>query len=262
MIIDFHTHYYPEKIVAKAMASVQGLMTPAINGGRNDLLQSMQKNQVDISVLLPLVNTPANCMGVNTWAKNESRDGIIALGSIHPADPDVMEHLDMLHDMGFAGLKVHPEYQNFKFDEERYFPVWERCAELGFFILTHCGFDIKFSAPFKTDPEGLAAFHHRFPELKLVLAHLGGLKMYDEVEKFLVGEDVFLDLAFIGPEEITAERLTKIIRRHGADKILFGSDSPWYGQADGIAFVKSLDLTEEEKNRIFSGNARKLLKLN
>lgn len=261
MIIDFHTHYYPDKIVDRAMASVNGLMTPAIGGSRRDLLDSMRQSGVDVSVLLPLVNTPANCMGVNTWAKNESYDGIISLGSIHPADPDVFEHLEILRGMGFAGLKVHPEYQDFKFDEERYLPVWQRCAELGFFVLTHCGFDIKFAPPFKTTPRELAEFHRRVPELTLVLAHLGGLKMYDEVEKYLVGEDVCLDLAFIGPEEIAPERLENIIRRHGADRVIFGSDSPWYGQKQAVASLRSLGLSEADKEKIFSGNARKLLHL-
>ena len=156
---------------------------------------------------------------------------------------------------------MHPEYQHFRFDEERLFPVWEKCEKLGLFVVTHAGWDAMYDPPYHSDPESLAKFHRRFPGLRLVLAHLGGMAMWDAVEKYLAGMEVYLDLAMVAREYITPEQLTRIIRAHGAEKILFGTDSPWYDQKKQLDFIRSLPLSSEEQERIFYRNAAELLKL-
>ena len=57
------------------------------------------------------------------------------------------------------------------------------------------------------------------------------------------------------------EQLVRIIRKHGAGKILFGTDCPWSGQKESIARIEGLPLSEEEKALIFGENAKKLLEL-
>ena len=89
---------------------------------------------------------------------------------------------------------------------------------------------------------------------------MGGLGQYDLVEKYLVGLPVYLDLAFM-LETIEQTQLLTMIRSHGADKILFASDSPWQDQRRYIDLLESLPLTEEEKAQILYKNASKLLKL-
>ena len=56
-------------------------------------------------------------------------------------------------------------------------------------MLTHAGADIAYTAPFHSDPERLAAFHRRYPELTFIIAHLGSYQMWDAVERELLGED-------------------------------------------------------------------------
>ena len=261
MIIDFHTHFYPEKIRARAMASVNGKFVPATDGGRAALVRSMEANGIDLSVGLPLVNTPRNARGVNAWAVMENHGPIRMLGSLHPEDPDWRESLDFIVDHGLPGIKLHPEYQLFMFSDERFFPIWEACEKAGLFLLTHAGFDINFPAPFKTDPEKLAAFHHRFPGLELVLAHLGSMSMWDDVEKYLVGLPVWFDTAMLDEHWIDPAQLLRIIRNHGADRILFGTDSPWMDQANPLALLRSLPLAPAELDAILGGNAARLLRL-
>ncbi len=261
MIIDFHTHMYPEKIRERAMAAIPPPYRPAIDGSRAGLIRSMEINGIDLSLNLPLVNTPRNARGVNARAQMENHGPIRMLGSLHPEDPAWKENLQWVCDQGMPGLKLHPEYQLFTFDDERFFPIWEACEEKGLFILTHAGFDICFQPPFKTDPEKLAAFHKRFPGLTLVLAHLGGMKMWDDVEKYLAGLPVYLDTAMIDENWITPEQMTRIIRKHGADRILFGSDSPWMDQGSSLRFLRSLDLTDKEKAAVLGENAAGLLKI-
>lgn len=261
MVIDFHTHCYPEKVVAKALGAVQGRLKPATDGTRSGLIASMREAGIDYSLALALVNNPANTAGVNRWAAAENRAPVFFTGSIHPADPAPVATLESIARAGLKGIKLHPEYQQFEFSEERLFPLWERCIELGIFVVTHAGYDIMFPPPWHTDPERLAAFHRRFPELRLVLAHLGSMTMWDEVEKYLVGLPVSFDLAFLTPDYIDPARLVRIIRRHGAERILFGTDSPWCSQKEQLDFIRSLPLTREELELILWKNAATLLEL-
>ena len=94
----------------------------------------------------------------------------------------------------------------------------------------------------------------------LVAAHLGGWAQWDDVERYLVGTNINLDTAYIRLF-IPPEQCLRIIRNHGADKILFGSDSPWEDPADTLKFLQSLNLTEQELALITHQNAQRLLAL-
>ncbi len=262
MIIDFHTHFYPEKVVAKAMERVSSIpeINPATDGTRAGLLASMRRNGIDYSIGLPLVNTPANSRGVNRWAELNSEAPIFLLGSIHPADPEVLENLGLVAAAGFKGIKVHPEYQEFRFSDRTFDSVWRRCAELGLLVLTHAGADVGFPAPWHSNPRELAEFHRRFPELVLVLAHFGSWSMWDEVERELIGLPVYFDTAFL-PGYLEPERMTDLIRRHGVERVLFGTDSPWCDQGEAIKYMQSAGLTPEEYAKIMGQNAASLLNL-
>ncbi len=260
MIIDFHTHYYPDKIVDRAIEHAAQFLktTPATNGTRGALVKSMQKTGIDYSLALPLANTPDNVRGVNRWAQINNQAPVFLLGSIHPRTKNPEKMISQIAAMGFKGVKMHPEFQDFCFEDESLFPIWEACIENDIFVLTHAGGDIAFSSPYRSDPRRLKAFHERFKELKLVLAHLGSWGMWDSVEEFIVGLPVYLDLAFtLG--KINDEQLVRIIRNHGAERVLFGTDSPWCAQDEALKYFQNLPLTESEKDRILGLNAAKFL---
>ena len=88
MIIDFHTHFYPEKIVERALATARekANLEPALDGTQNGLLESMRRSNVDYSVALPLVTQIGKGPGVMKWAKNCDVRPLIMLGSVHPRD--------------------------------------------------------------------------------------------------------------------------------------------------------------------------------
>ncbi|MBU8901164.1 MAG: amidohydrolase family protein [Victivallales bacterium] len=263
MVIDFHTHYYPDKIVERALQNATKFLktAPAIAGTRSALLQSMEEAGIDYSLALPLANTPDNVRGVNKWAQIHNQAPIFLLGSIHPQAKNPEKMISQIAAMGLKGIKMHPEFQNFCFEDESLFPIWEACIENNLFVLTHAGSDIAFSAPYHSDPRRLKAFHKRFKGLKLVLAHLGSMEMWDEVEEFIVGLPLYLDLAFtLG--RVDDEQLIRIIRRHGAERVLFGTDSPWCSQKKALEYFRNLPLTKREKDLILGLNAAKLLDIN
>ena len=260
MLIDFHTHYYPDKIVERALQNATNFLktAPAIAGTRTALLQSMKESGIDYSLALPLANTPDNVRGVNRWAQINNQAPVFLLGSIHPHTKNPKKIISQIAEMGLKGIKMHPEFQNFCFEDESLFPIWEACIENDIFVLTHAGSDIAFSAPYHSDPRRLKTFHKRFKDLKLVLAHLGSMEMWDEVEEFIAGLPLYLDLAFtLG--RVDDEQLIRIIRRHGAERVLFGTDSPWCSQKKALEYFRSLPLTKREKDLILGLNAAKLL---
>ena len=99
--------------------------------------------------------------------------------------------------------------------------------------------------------------HQRFPKLKIAAAHLGGFGMWDEVEETLIGEDVFLDLShtfFWMPNE----RIFRMIRMHGANRILFGTDAPWQNPSNVLSEFLKLPLTDKERRAICCETASEL----
>ena len=95
---------------------------------------------------------------------------------------------------------------------------------------------------------------------KLVLAHMGGNEMWDDVERYLVGQNVYFDTGVI-LNTMPQEQFLRIVHMHGADRILFGTDSPWADQKKFVEILKEMPLEEEERNQIFAGTAVKLLGL-
>ena len=108
---------------------------------------------------------------------------------------------------------------------------------------------------------------------KLVLAHMGGWKDWDTVEKELCGEEVYFDTSFsigayvppegtqLAPEKtkmLPPEQFQRMVCKHGAHKVLFGSDSPWSDQKKAVEQIRSCDFSDDELQMIFYLNAQKL----
>ena len=107
-------------------------------------------------------------------------------------------------------------------------------------------------------PDASLRAHKAVPDMTMVLAHFGGMYKWDDVEKYLVGEDIYFDTAFVGGE-ISDEQYERIIKAHGADKVLLGSDCPWQKTSKEVEYIEKLNLTAEEKELIYFKNAKRLL---
>ncbi len=260
-VFDFHVHCYPEKVAEKAIQAVGPLgLHTYFNGTVAGLLQSMREAGIIGSLNLPLANTPENTRGVNAWAAANNTGPVYSLGSIHPDDPHPAQTLGWIRSLGLKGVKMHPEYQRFKIGKLQYDPIWKGCVEHGLFVLTHAGRDIAFPPPPNSDPASIAALHRRHPNLKLVVAHMGSWGMWQEVEEHLIGLPLYLDLAFtLGLMD--RDQLLRIIRKHGAERVLFGTDAPWQSQKEALDYFLQLPLNDREKELILYRNAAGLLGL-
>lgn len=263
MVIDFHTHIFPEKIAAKTIEQLEKRadVKAATDGTLNGLLASMERCGVDMSIILPVATKPSQFESIQSFAKsvNEQYPGkLISFGGIHPDCEDYKKELDIIHDMGFKGIKIHPDYQGVMIDDIRYMRIIEYASELGLIILTHAGTDIGLPDPVHCPPEKMRKVLDTIKPEKMVLAHYGGWGLWEDVYDFLAGENVWLDTAFIY-DYITEEQFFKILKKHGSGKILFATDSPWSDMAKGIDWIKKLSLPQNVTENILSGNAKRLL---
>lgn len=264
MVVDFHTHCFPEKIAARAMEQLRlrsGILEPLHNGTAEGLAGLQKKGRVDYSVVLNIATNPHQQTSVNNFAISlKEADGIIPFGSVHHDSPDALSELERLAENGIKGVKLHPDYQEFYCDDDKMLPIYEKIGELGLITVFHCGIDMGYPKPVHCDPKRLSQVLPSFGGAPVVAAHFGGLIGWDDTEKYLVGKDVYLDTAYsygMLPPKIA----TPIIKAHGADKILMGSDAPWSNPAHYVEFIECLAISYEEKQAILGGNAQRLLGL-
>ena len=270
MIIDFHTHIFPDQVAAKAIPKLAAghTLVPSTNGTVDGLKASMEKAEIDLSIALPVITDPHQFDSILkfTVSVNESCfdcDGprILSFGGIHPESANYKEQLRAIKNEGLAGIKLHPQYQSMEFDDIRYMRLIYTASELGLIVVTHAGHDVFIpDKPFCT-PDMINHVLDEVAPPKMVLAHMGNNEHYEETLQKLCGRNVYFDTSysFVNmPEEL----FIKIVRAHGVEKILFASDCPWTTQKDGVDKLRNLTaLSEEEKNLIFSKNAVELLGL-
>lgn len=280
MRIDFHTHIFPEAIAARTIAKLEKSARTAsyADGTADGLRASMAQADIDYSVILPVVTRPGQTDTVNRVAidtnDHHEETGLISLGGIHPDNGDYRRILRSLSENGIRGIKLHPVYQQTDFDDIRYMRIIDCACENSLIVVTHAGYDISFPEESQVTPEHILPVLDAVKPDKLVLAHMGGWRCWDEVERNLAGAPVWLDTSFTispirpakdtlrSPEEshtLSLEQFCRIIRKHGCERILFGSDSPWSSQKESVDLLAGSGLTPKECTAILEKNGEKLL---
>ena len=263
MLIDFHTHAFPEKIASRAVDALShgsGGMVPQTDGTLSRLKAEMDNAGVDISVVLSIATNPRQQANVNNFAMEINRDPrIVAFGSVHPDAPDALEELERIADAGLKGVKFHPEYQNFYADDPRMKPIYRKISELGLITTFHAGHDIGFAPPYHCMPEHLLGAL-KWLDTPVVAAHWGGYGAGLEVLDQLCGNNLYFDIS-MGYGCIPRPIAQAILDKHSPDKLLFGSDMPWHRPEWELRLINSLDISPADKEKILWKNAAKLLKL-
>ncbi len=280
MIIDFHTHIFPEAVAAKCMDALSRSSHSMnhLNGTFADLRESREKAGFDYCLNLPVPTKASQVVGIND-SMIENKDtyaeaGILVFGGMHPDFEDYKTEILRLKNAGIKGIKIHPAYQGPQLGDIRYKRIIDCASEQDMCVVTHGGFDISIPdhdyAPISDALEIL----EEVKPTKLVLAHMGAWGDWDNVEKYLCGADCYFDTAFsIGPitlrkdadpadsfeYNMNADQFVRIVRKHGPQKILFGTDSPWENQKQYLDWVCGAGLLGSELDYILWKNAQKLL---
>lgn len=260
MIIDFHTHAFPDTIAAKAIPSLEkaGNITAHTMGTVSSLLASMDLAGIDRSIICSIATKPEQFEAILNWSRQISSDRLIPLPSIHPDDPQCIERVYMVQREGFAGIKMHPYYQNYFLNEERLTPFYEALSDTGLMLVIHCGYDIAYPRIRCADPAGVLSLHNRFPQLRLIATHFGGWNIWDEVEEILIGKKIYMEISF-ALHYLKEEQVVRMLNKHPPEYLLFGSDSPWIDQTECITKLKALPLGNRLLDRILGKNAIQLL---
>lgn len=273
MIIDVHTHIYPEKIAKRAIAKLEANSDiPAkTNGMRDGLLASMKEAGVDYSLLLPVATSPKQVYTINEEAAKTNaaakETGLLSFGGIHPQTQNYKEVLRKIKALGLKGVKLHPDYQDTFFHDISYKRIVAEATELGLYLMVHAGEDIGLSEPIHCRPEHVIELVKETQSDKLILAHMGGWRLWEEVQAKLLDLPVYFDTAFSedyiqGVQGLlTPEHFVSLVREMGTERVLFGTDSPWSDQKEGVEWLRKTKLTEEEKEQIFHGNFERMIGL-
>lgn len=259
-MIDFHTHIFPDQIAEKSIPHLAYVCKtePFTDGKKDGLLHSTIEAGLEYSIILPVVTAPKQFDSIHRFALQFLDGKLISFGGIHPEHDDYKEKLRWIKEQGFKGIKLHPDYQGTYFNDVRYKRIISYASELDLIIITHAGFDPVCPNDIHCTPQMAAEVIDEVKPTKLVLAHMGGNEMADEAERYLVGKNVYFDTSYV-MDKMDTEQFVRMVRNHGADKILFASDSPWAGQKEYVELFQTLPLTKDEKTLIGEKNACNLL---
>lgn len=261
MIVDVHTHIFPDEIAERVVAqlSAAGDVPAYLDGTLAALVDSMDKAGVDVSVVAPVATKASQVKSINDFSASVASRRVIPFGTLHPEFEHFEDEVARMRSLGIRGIKLHPEYQAFHPDDEALFPMYESLARAGLFILFHAGLDVEIPTLHST-PAHFARVHAALPDLVLILAHMGSWRLWDDVEEQLVGKDIYFDTSYIF-DDIDIEQFRRIVAEHGHEKVLFGTDSPWTDQSTEVGRLRDSGLPTSVVDDILGANAAQLFGL-
>lgn len=216
MIIDMHTHCFPDPLAEKAMPMLalrSGNPCPAFDGTASGLKESVLSGGADRAAVLNIATNAHQQKKVNDFAISLLGDSVlIPFGSVHFESPDAISELDRLHDAGIKGIKLHPDYQGFFADDERMFPIYEKIGSLGMITVFHAGVDIGVPDPVHCTPQMLKKILPRFGGAPVIAAHMGGFLLWREAAE-LLGEREYISTPLFPPAQYRRRGLKRALRR-------------------------------------------------
>ncbi len=269
MVIDFHTHIFPEKIALKTIRSLEERSgdTASTDGTVNGLLSHMEASGVTLSVALPVLTKPTQFESVFSFAKSvnetyfNNNSGILSFAGIHPDCEDIDKKMLEIKKAGFKGVKIHPDYQAKFFDDKGYIQILNSANEYDLIVVTHAGVDDGYKdQPVRCTVPLIKKVLKEVKPKKLVLGHFGAHRLWNDVYNELAGENVFFDTA-VTLHRIDKQLFLDIVKKHGSEKVLFATDCPWANMSKFLDLFSSFPLSENEKENILYKNALKLLDL-
>ncbi len=256
MIIDTHTHIFPDTLAPRAISSLSehsGDYKPHTKGTLASLLASMDEAGIHTSWIANIATKPTQTASIISWSKVIAGERIFPLASVYPYSETWKKDLSDLYDAGIRAIKLHPLYQNFYVDAEDLHDFFSMLEKKDIMVVLHAGYDVGFGKKDNAHPARIKTLLERHPSLTLVAAHLGGWNAWTDVLRYLAGSSCYFDTSF--SHETDKTLFESIIEKHGIDRLVFGSDSPWLSQKQQVLFIKSLKMTETDEQKIFFKNA-------
>ena len=279
MIIDCHTHAYSDVDLEALQNKLVLLDGPLamdsphrwrlINRGDVDTLAACEKEAgVDRFVLLPVATRKERVGELNRWSARAARDHpeIIPFATLHPLSSDPLAELEEALALGLKGVKLHSLLQRFDLLEDQSLELLQAVDRAGLPVLLdtlykpglirikpHLKMFENELGPFATSPGQVEAVAKAFPKMPVIAAHMGSLYGWDRVEPLYGLDNVFFDLAYVDRLLEPAQALD-MIRKKGADRVLWGTDTPWREVGPALEWFRRLDLEAGEREMILWQN--------
>jgi predicted TIM-barrel fold metal-dependent hydrolase len=261
-IIDAHAHIYPEKIAAKATETIGvfydiKMEMPA--GTPERLLIEGGRAGISRYVVHSVATTARQVRSINEFIKRETEahPEFIGFITLHQdlSEEEILYEVEWAIENNMRGIKLHPDFQKFNIDDEDAEKFY-RAASDRLPILFHVGDDrYEYSKP-----ERLVKMAKKYPEVNFIAAHFGGYRCWEDSELYRGLNNVYFDTCSSLPF-ISTERAKELIDMHGPDKFFFATDFPMWDATAELERFNKIPLTNEEREMIFSGNIKRLLKL-
>ena len=182
-----------------------------------------------------------------------------------PGDAGADHLRDMVENHWARGIKLHGAAQEFDMSDQRMWPIYEACRDLGIVVVAHSGPDR--GGHHYAEPQAFAGMLKGFPDLKVVIAHLGGGAWQQALGIAQAYPNAYFDLCEIiewtgGTNAPSDQQFAQLIKDIGPERVLMGSDFPWYDLDHTVERVMELPvLSQEEKEGMLGANALRILGL-
>jgi predicted TIM-barrel fold metal-dependent hydrolase len=267
-VIDAHVHVFPKKL----FEAIKGWFEANAwkfnqQGTAEEFIQTQFDRGAAGLVLMSYAHRPGMSRGLNEFMAGlvNRFPHTVGLAAIHPQDEAPREILkNAFEECGLCGVKMHCHVKGTAPDDPLMFPIYETVLEYDGIVNIHAGREPAIDAygldvRAITGAERVEKVLRRFPELKMVIPHMG----MDETERFcaLMEEfpNLYMDTAMVLCRffPVTIDR--RLLIEH-ADRILYGTDYPHipYEMERELKDILAMDLGDDVLNRILFENARKL----
>lgn len=273
MIVDVHSHDFPDALAIRAMAGLCAKTADCLwstgDGTLANHLDHLELAGVDKAVSCPIATRPEQYAPILRRAKGildgaygeRARRMIVPFASVHPDDPDVVPHLEAIAAAGVRGVKFHCYYQGFSLLAPKAVRMFEAIAALGLVVQCHAGGDICWrDTRGLCGPREIEGLLKRCRGLTFIAAHLGGCFGMPEHEvDRLLDCGAYIDTSVLHARWHRDEEM-RLLRTWPTERLLFATDFPWTHAPEAIRWVKSV---REPKDwpAVFGGNACRLLRL-
>ncbi|MGI5874279.1 MAG: amidohydrolase family protein [Bacillota bacterium] len=252
-LIDAHCHIFPDKIAQKASQAIGDfydipMYSPAASLA---LLESGAKIGTDLFMVSSAATIPEQVHSINDFISSQCRRHrqFFGLAAMHYQIPDIEEELDRAVALGLHGVKFHNDFQRYDIDEAGAMDMYRAIAKRGLPVLFHMGDDHRKH----TTAAQLKHVMEEVPDLKVIAAHFGGYRAWDETFILPKSENLRFDTSST-LWTIDYDLAHRIIDHFGVDKFFFGTDFPMWNPEEEMERFKKLALSAEEEDMIFHRN--------
>lgn len=259
MIIDVHCHVWPDHIAPLVLSGRPAGLDPVGDGTVDGLRRVMDAAGIDYGCTLAIANEPRHVARTNEFAGGVDRSRFIPFGTVHTG-LSIDENLRHLEDNGIGAVKFHPNFQGMSLGSPQTLELFAALADKDIVVLAHVGVGSDAAASERGATAHLKAIFAQAPSLRFIACHFGGYHDLAAVKELAVGSPAFLETSWPpSASSLGADAVRDLIRAHGADRFIFGSDWPMADPRAELAFLRSVGLTSEEEAAILGGNLAGLL---